>query len=368
MKRVNLFFIYVVLLLDLYFSKDVFAEEPLKRAQPQVVLNYAQKMKQNAQKAELHLKFLELQAGKYRGAMGSLAIKIAENEKKISSLTEELRIRVVDIYKFGSTEEFNLLLSVENTHEAIVAAYLLERISRQRQNVMEDLLKAKEDLEASKNSLEWNRRALNAQVREIKLLKEKYDGLGSRASMAVKREGLRENEKKNEASSLSSEELGAVVARYRNREHIREHIEENNSPIQPVFNRNLHLLDWPVVGPLAGLYGNRVHPIKKTREFNSGIDIRAASKTTVKAAFGGKIFFAARHRSLGSIVMIDHGANISTVYAHLSSLLVKEGERVKTGAPIGVVGSLGGAKGNGVHFEVRSGATPQNPLEYLRRF
>jgi murein DD-endopeptidase MepM/ murein hydrolase activator NlpD len=127
------------------------------------------------------------------------------------------------------------------------------------------------------------------------------------------------------------------------------------------------MLGWPIRGPIASPYGSRVHPVFKTKSFNSGIDIRAASGAPVTAAGPGEVLFEGWLRGFGQVVIVDHGRNISTVYAHLASTRVKEGDAVEEGTPIGTVGNTGTSEGYSLHFEVRVGESAKNPLDYLKK-
>ena len=113
-------------------------------------------------------------------------------------------------------------------------------------------------------------------------------------------------------------------------------------------------------------YGSRVHPTFKTKIFNSGIDIKAPSGAPVKAAGPGEVLYQGWLRGFGQVVIIDHGGNISTVYAHLSGASVREGASVKTGTVIGRVGNSGTDSEYGLHFEVRKNGSAVNPMNYLR--
>jgi murein DD-endopeptidase MepM/ murein hydrolase activator NlpD len=101
--------------------------------------------------------------------------------------------------------------------------------------------------------------------------------------------------------------------------------------------------------------------------FHSGIDISAPRGTPVRAAAPGEVLFEGWMRGYGRVIIIDHGRNFSTVYAHLSSTQVREGTIVGAGTLIGTVGDTGTTTGNHLHFEVREGSTARNPLDFLRR-
>jgi murein DD-endopeptidase MepM/ murein hydrolase activator NlpD len=111
----------------------------------------------------------------------------------------------------------------------------------------------------------------------------------------------------------------------------------------------------------------RVHPVFKTKMMHTGMDIRAPRGTPVRAAGPGEVLFAGWLRGYGQVIIIDHGNNLSSVYAHLSSMSVREGAAVKKGQTIGAVGSTGTATGAHLHFEVRVGGDARDPMRYLRK-
>ena len=90
----------------------------------------------------------------------------------------------------------------------------------------------------------------------------------------------------------------------------------------------------------------------------------AVSMTHVFAA-AGTVIFAGRQSGYGAIVILRHGDDLATVYAHASALLVSEGDEVEQGTPIARVGRSGRTTGPHLHFEVRKGTRPRNPLLYL---
>ncbi|PAB58492.1 peptidoglycan DD-metalloendopeptidase family protein [Anaeromicrobium sediminis] len=99
---------------------------------------------------------------------------------------------------------------------------------------------------------------------------------------------------------------------------------------------------------------------------HTGIDIAAPYGTPVIAADGGKVTFSGWKSGYGYLVIIDHGSNTVTYYAHNSKLLVKKGQKVFKGQKIALVGSTGRSTGPHVHFEVRKNKVPVNPLKYVK--
>lgn len=118
----------------------------------------------------------------------------------------------------------------------------------------------------------------------------------------------------------------------------------------------------PAGGPITSPFGVRFHPILRERRMHMGVDIGARYGTPIVAAAPGVVITAQYTRGYGNMVIIDHGGNLSTLYAHSSRLLVRSGQRVTRGQQIAAVGSTGLSTGPHLHFEVRSSGRPVNPL------
>ncbi|EGL83776.1 Peptidase M23 [Caldalkalibacillus thermarum TA2.A1] len=136
-------------------------------------------------------------------------------------------------------------------------------------------------------------------------------------------------------------------------------------------------LAWPVPGHsrITSPLGPRVHPITGQRSFHNGVDIGAPRHVPVVAAEGGRVVTVVSHcregnqscgGGYGNYVVIDHGSGVRTVYAHLWSASVREGDDVLRGQIIGTVGSTGRSTGPHLHFEVRNNGSPVDPMPYLQ--
>jgi murein DD-endopeptidase MepM/ murein hydrolase activator NlpD len=123
---------------------------------------------------------------------------------------------------------------------------------------------------------------------------------------------------------------------------------------------------WPIEGRVASSFGERVDPINGEGAFHSGIDIDAPYGTPVRAAADGDVTGASIANGYGREVVLDHGHDVNTLYAHLSSIAVMAGEHVTRGQVIGYVGESGRATGPHLHYEVRVHNVPVNPHKYLR--
>lgn len=142
---------------------------------------------------------------------------------------------------------------------------------------------------------------------------------------------------------------------------------KEKTPLAPIAPAQVELVEekpifsWPVEGEVIGYFGDKG---------NKGIDIAAPEGTTIVAPADGVVDSAGEYKDLGRYLVIKHKkAGLITLYLHLSSWLVKKGDKVKKGDSIAKVGITGTVKAPRLHFEVRQTETeipePVNPLDYL---
>lgn len=125
-------------------------------------------------------------------------------------------------------------------------------------------------------------------------------------------------------------------------------------------------LGWPAEGRVVGEYGAQVHPRFGTKTFRNGIDIDVAEGTSIVAVASGQVLYTGWFRGYGNLIIVDHGGEYYTLYAHAADIRVAEGEDVKQGQAIGTVGDTGSLQGPRLYFEVRHAGKPQDPAQWLR--
>jgi murein DD-endopeptidase MepM/ murein hydrolase activator NlpD len=115
----------------------------------------------------------------------------------------------------------------------------------------------------------------------------------------------------------------------------------------------------------SGFSRARLHPIHNRALPHEGVDIAAPRGTPILAAANGRISFAGRRTGYGLTVEIDHGYGYSTLYGHADKILVRVGQMVERGEVVAQVGNTGIATSPHLHYEVRIGGVPVNPLNYV---
>ena len=141
-------------------------------------------------------------------------------------------------------------------------------------------------------------------------------------------------------------------------------------------SKHERLSSLPAIMPIAknrcrvvSGFGYRYHPILHYRRMHTGIDLAARSGTPIYATGDGVVRVAGKNvaefSGYGVVCVVDHGYGMQTLYAHMSSLKVKNGQHVKRGEMIGTVGSTGLSQGAHLHYEVIQGGKKVNPVYYF---
>ena len=126
----------------------------------------------------------------------------------------------------------------------------------------------------------------------------------------------------------------------------------------------------PLAKPLknarvTSTFGRRRDPINRGLALHKGMDFVGKNNSRVQATADGKVISAGRSGAYGFLIEINHGYGVSTRYAHMKQLLVKEGSFVKKGQYIGVQGNTGRSTGSHVHYEVRFNNSAMNPEKFI---
>lgn len=122
---------------------------------------------------------------------------------------------------------------------------------------------------------------------------------------------------------------------------------------------------WPLRGSVNSDFGRRPSPWTGAPEFHSGIDIGADRGTPVKAPAPGAVVFTGPQGDYGTTVILEHGNDIRTLYAHLQKVQVTRGQRVERGQVIAFSGSTGKSSGPHLHYEILVKGQAVNPRGFL---
>lgn len=318
---------------------------------------------------------LDLKQKKVTARIEDLETEIAMTRKDLAGVQELLQRRLLALYKYGNGTDLDLLLSMGDVQEALATTYLLKRITDQDRAFFEDLTRKSRRLEAALGELEEQRGELGKQRADLERQKKEYNQSLARRNKAL-------GEIRRQKSNYEKAEKELVQAQTELEQRIRRLLQEKQrlaeearraalarpgqKPREPMPTyKPGGKLRWPLKGRVMSPFGTRVHPTFKTKTVHTGIDIDGKRGDPVGAAAAGEVLFAGWLRGYGQIVVLDHGGDLTTVYAHLSKISVAEGDRVTVGQTIGLVGDTGVATGHHLHFEVRVNGEARDPMRYL---
>lgn len=151
---------------------------------------------------------------------------------------------------------------------------------------------------------------------------------------------------------IQSKSFDEVVALVKDKEQMLAAI----PAIQPVSNDDLNRM--------ASGFGYRIDPVYKTPKFHAGMDFSAPTGTPIYATGDGRVVRSGVETGYGKSVRIDHGYGYMTLYAHMSNITARSGQKVKRGDIIGYVGNTGKSVGPHLHYEVHKDGVPINPVNF----
>lgn len=268
-----------------------------------------------------------------------------------------IKSRIRQIYKTQRKGFFELLLTSSDINMFIDRIHYEEIVMREDYKRMKDAQKKAEEIARleeciaqEKRSLDYSRKTLIKQQNIIK------NNIEYNKKMINKLKTNRAYYERSEAElARQSASLEAMLAH-------RSTAASSGITVKTGFIR-------PVGGPITSPFGYRTHPIFHSRIYHSGIDIGAGYGTPIKASNSGKVIMAGWYGGYGKVVIIDHGVvrgqPITTLYGHMSTINVTQGQKVNQGQTVGKVGTTGYSTGPHLHFEVRVKGQPRNPLNYI---
>ncbi|MBQ6908970.1 MAG: hypothetical protein IJQ29_02560, partial [Synergistaceae bacterium] len=248
-------------------------------------------LQQDEAMAGQELVVLELQNQKIKENINLMSKALGLEQNKISELEQQIKNRLVDMYKYGVSGEMNLIFASQNISEAVEAVHLLKIINDHDENILSQLKSRYENIELSRHILKEQQELLTRQSKEVEDQRDKYKKTISETNSFIK--NIQREKALAEKASREAEEaqraVGRTITNLMNRKKAMQAQQKKQST--DYLKGSGTMLDWPVRGQVTSKFGNRVHPMFKTKSNHSGIDIAAPSGTPVKAAASGEVLY-----------------------------------------------------------------------------
>jgi murein DD-endopeptidase MepM/ murein hydrolase activator NlpD len=303
-----------------------------------------------------------------------LAVLHSELENILARLVNRTDIftqRAVAAYKAGPTAYLDGIFEAETFGEVVQRYTYYESMLDADSDLIEEIEVLRAETDARRREVEEKEETIAEAKRQLENDRARVASIRARRAeaLAALREALSEKkglladveDKKGRWQRIQdqldreSEEIQSLLAD-----------RSSNSSSAPAPSYGGGQFAWPAPGPVTSPFGYRTHPIFGDSRLHTGVDIGAPYGATVVAAASGVVAYVGSMSGYGNVVVVDHGGGIATTYNHLSGFSVGSGQRVSRGQAVASVGCTGYCTGPHLHFEVRVGGAPVDPMPYLQ--
>ncbi len=272
-----------------------------------------------------------------------------------NNLNNVLAGHIRKVFKTQRKAFFELLLTSEDINMLVDRVYFqkiilkddYERMSQAKKKAQE-IAMLKYNIEARKRNLERSVASINSQQNYIQRAIAKNESMINKLRTDRVAYQRAEKELAKQSASIGS--------------YINKTVKDSDVQVASGFIK-------PIQGRITSPFGWRTHPIFNTKSFHSGVDIGGPNLGAIRASNSGKVIYSGWYGGYGKVVILEHGIvngkPITTLYAHMNSIKVSNGQRVTKGQVLGYEGTTGYSTGPHCHFEVRVNGQPNNPLNYI---
>ena len=287
-------------------------------------------------------------------------------QKRIKTREGYAASRLVAIYKLSWLGRIYVLASAQSVYDLFQRKRALEHVLAYDENVWENLMDDKKRLQQ-----------LLVDLNQKKMEKLAVETDYKKQIEMVSRERNRRSELLDDIRRKRSLKLAALESLKRSAADLDQTINDLKSDFDrgklrekqslKNFSALKGLLNMPVKGKIISFFGPHRNKQLNVVNFESGIEIKADRGEPIHAVYAGRVLYAKWFKGYGNMIIIDHGNNYYTIYAHAQELFAAQGDTVEAGEVVATVGDSGSMIGPSLHFEVRYHGKPVDPLEWIKK-
>ena len=312
-----------------------------------------------------------------------LEARIVELGDKLDLKQKDINKRLVSLYKLGGTGYLPVLFYAKGTDDLKRTAKYLSSVIYSDRAVFAAFVQ-------DRDALEENVRELKERRNTLILLKDSADTktldiIGEKDRRTAYLADIRQEKSFYEQAltelQAAERELASLVERLRIEQEKKEREQKEkekaqkktptkgnaSAPSGGYFAGLKGMLPYPASGAVITKYGKGKDPKYDNPIYNKGIEIQAPQSSPIVAVADGSVIYADYFAGYGNLIIIDHGDNYYTVYAHAKDILRKVGDTVKAREKIGTVGDTGSLKGPTLYFEIRHHGDTTDPEKWLAK-
>jgi len=281
---------------------------------------------------------------------------------EINEISVVLEKRLVALYKYHRRSGLRILLSSKTYNDFIRQDKLLNEIVskdyaliKKSLNKIEDRISQEKKLRKQKASFEKEKESYF--INSSKINSTKKDKLTL----------LKDTRKKKDLQISAINELKKYAKKLQD---FIDKLPSDQIEFKQLANKFSAMkgkLSFPVKGKIISKFGRTEHPDLHTFTFQKGIEIKSPFGMKIKSIFKGKVIYAGWFKGYGNMIIINHGENYYSLYAHAEKLFKQIGEIVEENEAVALVGDTNSLNGSCLYFEIRHKGKPQNPLRWLKK-
>jgi septal ring factor EnvC (AmiA/AmiB activator) len=353
-----------IIKLDNIKNKIIQKEKKLKEYKKKEgkVIERLNRLEQQLIKENIKVKEINRKISKIKSDIRKTREKINKLNKEINEISTVLEKRLVALYKYHRRSGLRILLSSKTYNDFLRQDKLLTEIVsedyeiiKKSLNKIEEKAKQEAKLRKQKTSLENKKELYFRNTSKIKSTKKDKLTL------------LKDTRKKKDLQISAINELKKYAKKLQNFIDKLPSDQIDFKQLTHKFSTMKGKLPFPVKGKIISKYGRTEHPDLHTFTFLKGIEIKSPFGMEIKSIFNGKVIYADWFKGYGNMIIINHGEQYYSLYAHAEKLFKQVGDIVKKNETVALVGDTNALNGSCLYFEIRHKGKPQNPLGWLKK-
>ncbi len=283
--------------------------------------------------------------------------------KEIDITEDYISKRLVALYKLNLIGHLHVLASADSMYEILNRKFAMEHILSYDENILKNHIENKERLIKLLESLNQQKKERIAITKKFNAQKDVI------SSKKTRRVNLLNEIRDKKSLALAAIESLKQAGKALDQTIKSLHVEPGKNKKIPMeeFETYKGLLSMPVKGKILSFFGPYKNKKFNVTNFHSGIEIKADRGEPIRAVLGGIVLYSGWFKSYGNMIIIDHGHNYYTVYAHAEELFKSKGDPVETDEVIATVGETASLTGSNLYFEVRHHGKSMDPLKWLKK-
>jgi len=323
---------------------------------------------------------LKKDLSKHEQLMADKQEEAARAKEAKEQATRHIKKRLNSFYRMGDIGVMNVIFSASELPDLLAFREYFDALLKRDQNAIREYREKVATLEKTQTDLHQEKQALVETITKVKGQEEQLASTRKermRLLQKVKTEkqlyqlALTELEGAADRLTNTLEQLKTDAAKARQKEVRPKESRSASTSKSRLGNLGFAAqkgrLAPPAPGTVTTLFGKSVQNKFGITTFANGIDIKTAPGTEITAVYEGKVIYAKFLRGYGNLLIIDHGGQYLSLVSRAAKFFKEEGDTVSRGEVVGIMSDQEGLLGEGLHFEIRHGTTPENPLLWLNK-